>query len=58
MEYSQILNPTDHNPKGIIKGDKDFAKKLDFKAIKFPVKVRDTEKIENIPSTLVFFLWK
>ena len=56
MEYSQIPNPTDHNPKGIIKGDKDFAKKLDFKAIKFPVKVRDTEKIENIPSTLVFFL--
>ena len=25
--------------------DKDFAKRLDFKNIKFPVKIRDTHKI-------------
>ena len=33
--------------KKIIKTDNDFAKKLDFKDIKFPVKVRDIHKIEK-----------
>ena len=42
MKY---LNPTDHNLKEITKADKDFAKKLDFKDIKFPVKIRDIHKI-------------
>ena len=42
MVLSQILNP-----KIITKTDKDFAKKLDFKDIKFPVKVRDIHKIEK-----------
>ena len=52
----RYLHPADHNPKKIIKADKYFAKKLDFKVIKFPVKVRDIDKIEKFPSTLVFLL--
>ena len=35
----RYLHPTDHNPKRITKADKEFAKKLDFKVIKFPVKI-------------------
>ena len=30
-----------------LKVDKDFANKLDFKDIKFPVKIRDIHKIEK-----------
>ena len=41
------LNPTDHNPKRITKGDKYFEKRLDLKDIKFPVKIRDIHKIEQ-----------
>ena len=41
------LNPADHNPRRITKANKDFAKKLDFKAIKFSVKIRDINKIEK-----------
>ena len=37
----------DHNPKRITKFYKDFAKRLDFKHIKFPVKVRNIQKIEE-----------
>ena len=37
----RYLNTADRNPSRITKPDKDFAKKLDFKDIKFPVKVRD-----------------
>ena len=44
---SQILNSADHNSRGITKVDKDFAKKLDFKDTTFPVKIRDTHKIEK-----------
>ena len=43
----KYLNPTDHNLRRITKADKDFAKKHDFKDIKFPVKIRDTLKIEK-----------
>ena len=43
----RYLNPTDHYPERIIKGGKDFAKKLYFKDIKLPVKVRDVHKIEK-----------
>ena len=43
----RYLNPADHNLVRITKADKVFAKKLDFKDIKFPVKVRDIHKIEN-----------
>ena len=43
----RYLNPADHNPRRITKADKDFAKRLDFKDIKFPVKIRDIHKIEK-----------
>ena len=43
----RYLNPGDHNPRRIIKVYKDFAKRLDFKGIKFPVKIRDIHKIEK-----------
>ena len=45
--FARYLNPADHDSKRVIKADKDFAKKLDFKQIKFPVKVRDMHKIEK-----------
>ena len=35
------------NPAKILKTDKEFAKRLDFKQIKFPAKIRDTKKIEK-----------
>ena len=41
------LNPAGHHPAKIKKPDKDFAKELDFKDIKIPVKIRDTHKIEK-----------
>ena len=41
------LYPPDRNPERIIKADKDFAKKLDFKNRKFPVKTRNIHKIEK-----------
>ena len=41
----RYLNPAGHNPKRITKSDKDFAKRLDFKDIKFLVKGRDIYKI-------------
>ena len=47
----RYFNPANHYPTRIIKGDKDFAKKLDFKDIKFPVIIRDIHKIEKKNST-------
>ena len=43
---ARYLNPADHNPRIITKADKDFAKRLDFKEMKFPVKTKDIHKIE------------
>ena len=43
----RYLHAAHHNPRRITKTDKDFAKKLDIKDIKFPVKVRDIHKIEK-----------
>ena len=43
----RYLNPANKYPARITKADKDFAKKLDFKDIKFPVKIRDIYKIEK-----------
>ena len=51
----RYLNLTDHHPRRITKSDKDFAKKHDFKDIKFPVKTRDIHKLKKrITSALVF----
>ena len=53
------LNPADDNRRSITKADKNFAKKPDFKDIKFPVKIRDIHKIEKkIPSALAFLVMK
>ena len=41
------LNTTHRNPAGIAKYDKYFGKNLDFKYIKFSVKVSDIHKIEK-----------
>ena len=38
------LHPADHHPAKITKAEKDLARKLDFKDIKFPVKIRDIHK--------------
>ena len=43
----RYLNPPNHHPERITKVDQDFAEKLDFKDIKFPVKIRDINKIEK-----------
>ena len=40
-------NPIHCNPARITKADEGFAKKLEFKATKFPVKIRDIHKIEK-----------
>ena len=39
------LNPADHDLRRITKADRGFTKRLDFKDIKTPVKVRDIHKI-------------
>ena len=44
--YLRYLNPENHHPTRITKADKDFAKRLDFKETKFPVNIRDINKIE------------
>ena len=40
-------NSADHHLAKIAKSGKDFAKTLDFKNIKFPVKIRDIHKIKK-----------
>ena len=43
----RYLNLADRNTARIKKTDKEFAKKLDFKNINFPVKIRDHQRIEK-----------
>ena len=43
----RYLNSGDHNSRRITKVDKGYAKRLDFKDVKFPVEIRDTHKIEK-----------
>ena len=43
----RYLNSADHSRRRITKDDKDFAKRPDFKNIKFPVKITDIHKIEK-----------
>ena len=45
--FVRYLNPTYCNLARITKADKDFAKKLDFKVIKFPIKIRGIHKIDK-----------
>ena len=41
------VNPANHYPTRITKADKDPAKRLDFKDIKLPVKIREIHKFEK-----------
>ena len=43
----RYLNPTNYHSASITKTDRDFAKRFDFKNIKFSVKIRDIKKIEK-----------
>ena len=43
----RYLHPADHHPARITKAHRDFARKLNFEVIKFPVKIRDIYKIEK-----------
>ena len=58
----RYLNPANHNLRKITKAGKDFAKILDFKDIKFPVKIGDIHKNEKkkkrIPPALEFKVMK
>ena len=42
--FVRYLNPADHHPERTTKADKDFAKRLYFKDIKLPVKIRNIHK--------------
>ena len=44
---ASYLNPANHHPARITKTDQEFAKRLDFNGIKFPVKIRNIQKIEK-----------
>ena len=41
----RCLNPANHHQARLAKANKDFAKKLDFKDIKFQIKIRNIHKI-------------
>ena len=43
----RYLNPADYHPARITKANKNFAKRLGFKDIKFQVKTRGIHKIEK-----------
>ena len=47
MMFDRYLNPADQNLRRVTKADKDFAKRLDFKDIKFSVRIRDIHKIKK-----------
>ena len=47
MVFGRYLHLVDKNPERIGKIGKNLARKLDFKDIKFPVKIRDIRKIEK-----------
>ena len=52
----RYLNPANHHPARITKGDKNFAKKIDFKDVKYLVKIRDIHKIEKKKRSALLFL--
>ena len=57
MEYIiRQLNPVDRNLESTTKVEKEFYKKLDFKDLKFPVKIRDIHKLKgnSISNTKTF----
>ena len=59
MVFAHIY-PAHYNPVRIKKVEKMFESELDFKNIKFPVKIRDIHKIERngVVSALMFLIMK
>ena len=59
MVFAHIY-PANYNPVRIKKVEKMFESELDFKDIKFPVKIRDIYKIEKngVVSALMFLVMK
>ena len=45
--FVRYLNLSEHNTRRITNADKGVVKRLNFKDLKFPVKVRDIHKIEK-----------
>ena len=43
----RYLHPADHKPRRITKANRNFAKKIDFKDIKFPVKLEICKKLKK-----------
>ena len=57
--FVRYLNSSDHIPRRITKNDKDFARRFNFKDIKFPVNITDIHKIKKrIPLALAFLVMK
>ena len=58
----KYLNPANHQPVRITKTDQEFPNIHDFNDIKFPVKIKDIQKIYKknkiIPLALVFLAMK
>ena len=50
------LNSANHHSAKITKSDKDFAKKKDFRYVKFSANIRDIHKMEKINSIRIVFL--
>ena len=51
------LDPENHHLASITKADHDFTKRLDFKDIKFRVKLRDIQKLEKDNSGRICVFW-
>ena len=55
---ARYVNPANHHPARISKSDQDFAKKLDIKDIKFPVKIIHKIEKKRYSLVLVFLTLK
>ena len=56
---TKYLNPANYHPAKLTKTDKDFAEKLDFKDMKFSVKIKTFTKLKKrIPLVLMFLAMK
>ena len=51
----RYFNPTNDHSARITKADRDFAEKIDFKGIKFPVEIRGIHKIEKTSISISVF---
>ena len=61
LSIVRYINLAINHPTRVAKAHKDFAKKVNFKGIEFPIKMRDIHKIKKkkrIISALVFLAMK